>query len=347
MRKKEINSICYKVKTSDAEKIRRLLLKKNLLKEYLYILKNKFYVYFPIKKVTNDLNSYELTDKKFEIKVNRINSYKDMTNVPEKIKKLLPTSFDRVGDIILIKLNQDSTKYKTQIGNALLEINKSIKTVYNVKSVSGEFRTRDIELIAGLDKTTTLHKEFGLSLRVDVSKTYFSPRLANERNRISTIVKNDEVVLDMFTGVAPFSIMIARYANPKIVYSVDKNKNAIKYALENVRLNKVLDKIQLLNIDAEKVSKYVPEKVDRIIMNLPFSSFSFFRNALEISKNISIIHYYDILKIDEIDKRIIYLEKEAKKYNYQIKINKIRKIKSYSPREFYIGMDITATKMPT
>ena len=60
-----------------------------------------------------------------------------------------------------------------------------------------------------------------------LKETYFSPRLANERKRITSLVKPGETVVDMFAGVAPFSIMIAKYANPKIIYAIDKNKDAI------------------------------------------------------------------------------------------------------------------------
>ena len=51
--------------------------------------------------------------------------------------------------------------------------------------------------------------------------------LASERKRVAGLVKPGEIVVDMFAGVAPFSIMIARYAKPKIVYAIDKNKEAI------------------------------------------------------------------------------------------------------------------------
>ena len=140
----------------------------------------------------------------------------------------LPTSYDVVGAIILIKLPKALFPYRKEIGKALLETHKNIRTVCLIDPVSGELRTRNVTIIAGENQTLTTHTEYGLSFDVDVETTYFSPRLASERKRVADLVKPGEIVVDMFAGVAPFSIMIARYAKPKIVYAIDKNKEAIK-----------------------------------------------------------------------------------------------------------------------
>ena len=272
-------------------------------------------------------------------------SYKEIVNIPENLKKELPASFDVIGDILLIKLKENIINYKREIAQALLKNHKNVKTVCLIHPVSGELRIRKIEIIDGEKITETVHKEYGLKFLVDIKKAYFSTRLANERKRITELVKDNEIVVDMFTGVAPFPIMIAKYAKPKIIYAFDKNKYAIKYAKENIKINNVLDKVELICIDALNIPQYLKEKnikIDRIIMNLPFSSFNFFPNALQIIKNEGVIHYYEILTDEILDIRTKNLEEIAKKHGFSLAFNSIRKIKSYSPREFYIGIDITA-----
>jgi len=205
-----------------------------------------------------------------------------------------------------------------------------------------------LSIIAGDENTKTLHNEFGLKYYMDINKVYFSPRLANERKRISNIVKKDEIIVDMFAGVGPFSIMIAKYSNPKKIYLIDKNKFAIKFAKKNIMINNVIDKIVTLNIDSKNIKKYLKDdKVDRIIMNLPFSAFNYFEKALKIAANNVVIHYYEILNDEYIDNRKNELKYIAEKEGFNIEDLKIRKIKSYSPHEFYIGIDITAKRMPT
>ena len=280
----------------------------------------------------------------------KLKSYKDIVTIPNYLKEKLPASYDIIGDIALIKLKEEIVDFKKEIGKAILSANKNIKTVCLVKPITGEFRTRDIEIIAGEKKTETCHREYGLSFYLDIKKTYFSPRLANERKRISTLVKTGEIVVDMFTGVAPFSVMIAKYGKPKIVFAIDKNKDAIHYAQKNITVNRVLDKIELIHADAIQLDKILSKyhvKANRIIMNLPFSAYNFFETALKIIKNQAIIHYYEIQHEEKIKNRISQLSELANKFNFDITSYKIKKIKSYSPYEFYIGIDITGRKQKT
>jgi len=234
----------------------------------------------------------------------------------------------------------------------LIKSHKNIRTVCRIDPVSGELRTRKLSITSGEKNTKTVHKENGIKYNIDLRKVYFSSRLATERMRITEKVKTGEIIVDMFAGIAPFSINIAKYANPKKIYAIDKNKYAIEYAKQNIKINNVLDKIEVIHSDAKNVYKIINaenEKADRIIMNLPFSAISFLPYAFKISNNKTIIHYYDIIKDEEIDDRIKELRSIAIDNNYKIINLNIKKIKTYSPREFYIGIDITAKKniMPT
>ena len=333
-----------------AEKVRKILSKKNLIKKNLKIEKDDKFLYIPIEKIPEELSSYKIIKKDFSEFSKEIYSYKETIEIPKKLKILLPTSYDIIGSIIIIKLKEELIDYKKKIGDSLLKTNKNIETVCLTKPVEGELRTRKMEIIAGKNSTKTIHTEYGLKFEVDVSKTYFSPRLATERKRITDLVKKEEIVVDMFAGVAPFSILIAKFANPKIVIAIDKNKDASYFANNNIRINKVLDKVEFINSDAKDIEKILVKRglrADRIIMNLPFSSFSFFKHALRIMKDSCIIHYYEILKEEKIKRRLDDLKKIAEKNEVFITDSNIRKIKTYAPREFYIGIDITAKrKMP-
>ncbi len=342
-----LNAIGIKIKLEQAEKIRRYLFEKNLIRMDLKIKKDDKFIYIPVEKIPKKLSSYKFIENEFEKVKTEPKSYKEIVLIPDKLKHELPTSYDVIGDIILIKLKDDLWSYKEKIGESLLKLNKNIKTVFLTKPVTGELRTRDLELIAGEKRTITLHKEYGLKFNVDVSKTYFSPRLSAERKRVADLVKQGEIIVDMFAGVAPFSVMIAKYAHPKIIYAIDKNKDAIKYAQQNIKINNVLDKIEIIYTDAKKVHNILWQKgvkADRIIMNLPFSAYLFFEYALEIIADTCVIHYYDIISENKITERIKDLKKIAEENKISLTNFDVRKIKTYAPREFYIGIDITAKK---
>lgn len=274
-------------------------------------------------------------------------SYKDIVKIPNNIIHELPTSFDTVGEIILIKIKNSILKYKKEIAEALLRNHKNIKTICLINPVKGELRTRKLEIIGGEKCTITTHKEFGLQFSIDINKMYFSTRLANERKRITDLIKKDEIIVDMFTGVAPFSIMFAKFAEPRIIYAFDKNEEAIKYAKENIKRNIVLDKVELIHTDAINIPAFLKQKnvkADRIVMNLPFSAYEFYPVALQIMADTCVIHYFDILYEDEINERIKNLIQKSKEFKIEVINTRFRKIKSYSPREFYIGIDITAKR---
>jgi tRNA (guanine37-N1)-methyltransferase len=224
-------SYAVKVPLKDAEKIKVILNKHRLIDKNLKIKKDTIYLYFPItKKDTLLILKNNIIKEDFEEVEKKIRSYKENLDLPADLKKLLPTSYDIIGNIALVKLQDELIKHKKYIGEEILKSKKNIETVCLIKPVAGELRTRDIEIIAGEKQTTTVHKEFGLSFIVNVKETYFSPRLANERKRVAESVKPGETIVDMFTGVAPFAVMIAKNSNPKIIYAIDKNKKAIELA---------------------------------------------------------------------------------------------------------------------
>ena len=343
-----MESIAIKTELKQAEKVRKILIKKEILRKNLKFIKNDNYIYLPIKESKDAEISYPTVKKDFKEYKKKITDYKKKVDIPDHLKVNLPKSYDIIGKIIIIKLKKELLGYKTTIANALLSTNKNIETVCLAHPIHGEFRKRKVEIIGGIKQTKTVHNEYGLKFIVDVKKAYFSTRLANERKRISRLINPGETVIDMFTGIAPFSIMIAKYAKPKIIYAIDKNKDAIKLAKLNVRLNNLLDKIEVICEDAEKIKDLFNKKgvrADRIIMNLPFSGYLFFKNALEIAANTCTIHYYDILNQYEIDSRIKHLQKISNELEYKSCFNNINKIKTYSPRVFYIGIDITAKKI--
>ena len=123
----------------------------------------------------------------------------------------LISAFDQIGSIIIVRIPESIISKKKIIGEALLDQVKIAKSVfYQASAVEGDFRTRDLEILAGEDNTETEYKEFGCKFTVDVKNAFFSPRLSTERERIADLVQNNEVMTNMFAGVGMFSIMAAK-----------------------------------------------------------------------------------------------------------------------------------------
>ncbi|MEM1538846.1 MAG: class I SAM-dependent methyltransferase family protein [Candidatus Bathyarchaeia archaeon] len=214
---------------------------------------------------------------------------------PEKLV-YISNSYDIVGDIAIIRLNENSLEYAQLIAKAIMGIHKNVKTVLAQTSpVYGEFRLRKLEYVAGENKTITIHRESGCIFSVDIEKCYFSPRLSYERLRVAKQVGNGEKVVNMFAGVGCFSIVIAKHSKAEKIYSIDINPVAVKYMQENVRLNGVYGRVIPLKGDAgEIIQKSLVQKADRVLMPLPEKAFQYLDYAiLALQKGGGYIHYYD------------------------------------------------------
>jgi tRNA (guanine37-N1)-methyltransferase len=88
----------------------------------------------------------------------------------------------------------------------------------------------------------------------------------------------------------------------------------------------------------------LPQPADRAIMNLPHSSFEFLDKAFELVHTGGVIHYYDIRPETEIFDGIIGKVKEkASACGVLIEILNKRIVRSYSPHEYNIVLDIRVT----
>jgi tRNA (guanine37-N1)-methyltransferase len=212
----------------------------------------------------------------------------------------LISAFDQIGNIIIVRIPESIISKKKIIGEALLDQVKIARSVfYQASAVEGDFRTRDLEILAGEDNTETEYKEFGCKFTVDVKNVFFSPRLSTERERIANLIQNNEIMTNMFAGIGMFSIMAAK-KKKCTVYSLDINPVASKLCEINIGLNKLAGEVISINGDATEIIKnQLINKSDRTLMLLPERSDEFLESAINTTKNGGIIHYYSHIHADK------------------------------------------------
>jgi tRNA (guanine37-N1)-methyltransferase len=175
----------------------------------------------------------------------------------------------------------------------ILASRPSLHTVLCASSeVSGEYRTRKFEVLAGIPTTRTDVIEYGHRFTVDLSTAYFSARLSSERQRILERMGDNETVLDMFAGVGPFTITLAVRA--ALVVASDINPQAISLMLANLTQNRT-DNVLPVLADAHHLPAIIPWQFDRIVMNLPLSGCAFLSDGFRLCKPGGIIHYYSLV----------------------------------------------------
>jgi tRNA (guanine37-N1)-methyltransferase len=212
----------------------------------------------------------------------------------------------------------------------ILASRPSLHTVVFAKGeVSGEYRTRDLVILAGTPITRTQVTEHGHSFTVDLAGAYFSARLSTERQRVLAQVQENEFILDMFAGVGPFAITLAERA--ALVVAADLNPVAVGLMLENIGKNRVENVLPML-ADARRLGSVVAWKFDRIVMNLPLAGSDFLPEAFRLCRKGGIIHFYSLVSV----------RGEHTPCIHELGGNVLteREVRSYSPGMWHAAYDI-------
>ncbi len=271
-----------------------------------------------------------------------------MPNLKELLKKklnskelsLLVRSFDVIGDLAIIEVPKGLSKKEKLIAKTVLNEHKNIKGVFKKYSAhKGIFRTKRLKFLAGENRKTALHKENGVQILLDIEKCYFSPRLSNERLRIAKLVKPKERILVMFSGVAPYQLVIAKNSPAEAIYGIELNRIAHKFAYENVIKNKFEGKIKLFNCDVKKVATMLNKKFDRIIMPLPKSAESYLNYAFKVSKKGAVVHMYAFMQKNSAHLLKEKVRERCKKLGKKCSILRIVMCGKYSPRVYRVCVD--------
>jgi tRNA (guanine37-N1)-methyltransferase len=306
-------SPCLKVKKIHGEKALVIAKKLGISNRELEIQRNAQHICLPLirqpdenelAKLKEQLPDFKLTTRVFTKKRQKKITFDQILEkkLPPHLRAILPHALDVIGDIAIIEIPPELKTYERLIGEAILAAHKNVHTVLaKVGAVSGTYRLREFEIIAGEKKTTTVHKEYGCQYRVDVAKAYFSPRLSHEHKRVASLVQKGETVVDLFAGVGPFSVLIAKNNADIKVYSVDINPEAIGYLKKNIRLNQVESRVIPLLGDARQVIEdRLSGVADRVIMNLPEKANEFIDVACRAVKpSGGVIHYYAFSRLPD------------------------------------------------
>ena len=264
----------------------------------------------------------------------------------EKESEQLVSAFDQIGDIIIVRIPDSLIPKKKIIGKALLEQVKTANSVfYQSSPVEGDFRTRSLELIMGDKKTETEYKENGCRFIVDVEKAFFSPRLSTERERISNLVNDGDIIVNMFGGVGMFSLLAAKKKSCT-VYNIDINPIASKLCEENIKINKLKGKVISLNGDSTAIIEdRLQEKADRVLMLLPERSDEFLDVAISSLKKNGVVHYYSHIHAEKKQDAAKLSEEHFLSVNkIQARITSSRVVRPVGPRFYQTVVDAEIQK---
>jgi len=202
---------------------------------------------------------------------------------------------------------------------------------------------REFEVIAGVEKTETVHREHGCVYHVDLAKAYFSPRLSHEHDRVASLVREGEILVDMFSGVGPFSILMAKRRENVRVYAIDVNPDAVNFLRRNIAVNRVEKKVLPILGDARQVVRESFMGIaDRVIMNLPERAIEYVDVACKVIKpEGGIMHYYEFTSApNPLETAKVRLIEAMKRTNREVKeILLARIVRATAPFTWQVAVD--------
>lgn len=348
-------SICIQINREKGESTIRSLNKIGLINKKLKIKKNQNQLYIPInhqptflelETLKKQISNFQILTSTFIQKKQQIKTLEELLaeKIPKYLLKNLPHSLDIIGDIAIIEIPSELKTYNQVLGAAILELHKNIKTVLSKASpIKGDYRVRSFDFLCGENRTYTTHLEYGCKYFLDISKVYFSPRLSQEHNRVSSLVKGNEVIVDLFAGIGPFSIPIAKNNPEARIFSIDINPEAVEFLKKNIRLNRVDNNLVPLEGDARPLIKeHLTGIADRVIMNLPEKAKEFISIACRaIKPKGGIIHYYEFIQDpDSIGEAQDQFSQQVEKTGRIVdKFLFAKKIRETAPYQYQVAFD--------
>ncbi len=372
MARKEL--FCVRVEKKHGEKVRAILREHALLSTEARVVSEGDFLFFPLSGKPSDEIMRILDRAVFMRRMFEVSEEASVMRIPYEIigdiaVLQLSDSYasDSISDDSEISISDDSKISISEMAAEIMRRHKHVKVVaMKVSGVEGVFRRRNLRIIAGEQRTETVHRENGCRFKLDIERVYFNPKLATERARIasavaSTAAAEGERIIDMFAGVGCFSIQIAKCSPKSIIIAIDINPDAIFYLRENMKLNKVSN-IVAINENVSNIYNQFENFADRIIMNLPKESHTFLKEAVTMLKERGIIHYYTIesaytedramrgrkeVAIRRAEQKLMtHIEKAASSAGFDVSVDVIgaRKVRPYSPYTFILGFDIAVRK---
>ena len=285
------------------------------------------------------------SNQKFRTRSAATGSFEEVLskNVPQDIIPFVSKSFDIIGDIAIIELSPAAEPHEKTIATALTQVHTSVRTVFSKAGpIVDSLRLRPLRLVLGENRSETICKEHGCRFKVDVSKAFFSPRLSSEHKRVADQVAPGETVVDMFAGVGPFSVLIAKRLDNVVVHAIDANPEATKLIEENAKLNRGQDKITVWSGDARKiVSRNLSRIADRVIMNHPSEAKNFLEDAIQtIKPSGGTLHYYTFADGEESEaKAEEELRARLSSLKWKVERTTTHKVRGVAPMKWQIVVD--------
>jgi len=287
----------------------------------------------------------------------------------------IPRSYDVVGDVaILNSLPEGDKDTQRKVGEWIMSRNKAMKIcVARTNALSTAHRSPGASGLVQLagpprNPVITSHYEYGVKCVVDLQHTFFSPRMAPERLRLSQSVARGERVLVVFAGVGMEALQIAARTEAKEVLAIERNEVAaecLRRARRMLERNKTatcpgggkgaVERLSIIEGDALDILPTLEKSsFDRIVAPRPKEGTldgdqgtgdagkDFLMAMLPLLKMKGEVHWYDFAADHELpncDRTRETVQSVCQSLGLEMEVIHVAKVGSIAKRQFRVCMD--------
>jgi tRNA wybutosine-synthesizing protein 2 len=255
---------------------------------------------------------------------------------------IAPTKWERLGDVVVVRLSAAAQEYRAAIGSAFAETLDAQTVVEEVSAIHGVMRTPQVQVLWGRGMEV-VHREGGVRYLFDVAKIMFSSGNLPERTSIASKIRDGAVVVDLFAGIGYFTLPIAVHARPDRIYACELNPVAFHYLIENLRLNRVANVVPLAGDCRETAPRGV---ADAIVMG-HFAAKEYLDVALDVLRGSGLIVYHELCAKEQFPQvPLAHVTETARSRWYDVESVQSRILKSYAPGIVHAVLEARVKRRP-
>lgn len=257
------------------------------------------------------------------------------------VAALLPKGYQRLHDVLLIRLPLEALPFGAHIGSLYRE-EFGVATVLAIDRVQkGSRREPHTHLLAG-ERTETVIRDGEIQYVTDAAQLLYSAGNMEERHRVAALIRPGERVADLFAGIGYFAIPIAKVGHASVVYAVDKNPKAFHYLERNIAMNQVPGIVVPLLGDNREVP-LPTQSFDRILLGYLPSALPYVGRALELlSPSGGWVHVHTVssTRIGAAAMLQQGIREAVARAGRRVEKATVRRIKSYAPCRVHLVVNV-------
>ena len=271
------------------------------------------------------------------------------SSIPSESLQYLPSGFQQLESIAIIKLNEKLTEYTKEIAEALPNILPAIKAVWlRSGEIEGKYRQpTGLIHLWGDPATELILTENGIRYKFDFTRIMFAKGNISERALLPKKVQAGELIIDMFAGIGYFTLGMAKSKKPQKIYAVEWNPESYKYLCENIKLNHIETIVEPLHGDCKEIVPNLAKqgiRADRIIMGLLPAPTDCIPHALTVVKDTGTIVLYEGVEPKESTLLFDEFNAVAKKEGFVVTLLERRIVKNYKPHQYHTVVELLVRK---